>query len=72
MGEYVALSYYNDTEKDITIHPASYKYDELNYRKVLKAGEMREFFLPIGTTPWLKIWEDYGEITLLISYYAEK
>ncbi|MFC4323195.1 hypothetical protein [Litchfieldia salsa] len=52
--------YYNDTGREISIHPAT----ELSGIKcdmtIIQPLEERTFYLPLNTFPWVKMW-DYGE-----------
>jgi len=61
--------YYNDTKRTVRIHPATKSHGtDCNMNDVL-AGEMRMFYLPEGTYPWVKMWDYGGEsgLQLLVS-----
>jgi hypothetical protein len=54
------FAYYNDTNRNVGIHPATIIHGCEVDMEVIKHGEVREFTLPEGTYPWVKMW-DYGD-----------
>lgn len=50
--------YYNDTKKNVSIHPSTESSGTACDMSVIKPFEQREFILPKGTYPWVKQWED--------------
>jgi hypothetical protein len=65
----VKVAYFNDTGRDVSIHPATEIHGTKCEMAVIKPLEERVFFLPEGTYPWMKMW-DYGEnqgLSILIS-----
>lgn len=61
--------YYNDTKRTVRIHPATKSHGtDCNMNEIL-AGEMRMFYLPEGSYPWVKMWDYGGEsgLSLLVS-----
>jgi hypothetical protein len=54
------FSYYNDTQRAVGIHPATKSHGTECEMSIIKHGEIRDFELPEGTYPWVKMW-DYGE-----------
>ncbi|WP_040977781.1 hypothetical protein [Oceanobacillus jeddahense] len=64
--------YYNDTGRRVTVHPATFSHGCIGSREVIKPLEQREFVLPEGTFPWVKMW-DYGTsgLSILISPMQE-
>lgn len=50
--------YFNDTQKDIRIHPATRIHGCQCDMSPIKPYEEREFILPEGTYPWLKQWDN--------------
>jgi len=57
--------YFNDTEREISIHPATKIHGTVCDMEVIKPYEKRVFNLPEGTYPFVKMW-DYGESGLQI------
>ncbi|NUJ17490.1 hypothetical protein FKN04_12980 [Bacillus glycinifermentans] len=57
--------YFNDTGRDIGIHPATKIHGTVCDMEVIKPYEKRVFNLPEDTYPLVKMW-DYGEIGLQI------
>jgi hypothetical protein len=55
------FAFYNDTQKQVHIHPATFKYGcKCTSILPIKHMEYRVFDLPQGTMPMLKVW-DYGD-----------
>lgn len=54
------FKYYNDTERVVYIHPATFIHGCKGDEAPIKPLEERLFILPEGTYPWVKMW-DYGE-----------
>lgn len=50
--------YFNDTKKDVSIHPATETHGVTCDMSVIKPFEEREFELPEGTYAWVKQWEN--------------
>ncbi len=61
LGKFV---YYNDTKKEIKIHPATEIHGAICDMSVIKPFEQREFEIPEGAYVWFKQWEDG---TILVS-----
>ncbi len=61
--------YFNDTKREVNIHPATKMHGTECNMGTIKPLEERTFILPEGTYPWVKMW-DYGEkigLSILIS-----
>lgn len=54
------LIYYNDTGRDVLIHPATYVYGCTADRDIIRPSERCFFTLPEGVTPEIKMC-DYGD-----------
>ena len=54
------FEYFNDTGREIGIHPATREHGTECDMSPIKHLEIRTFYLPDGTYPWVKMW-DYGE-----------
>ncbi|RFU67479.1 hypothetical protein D0469_14590 [Peribacillus saganii] len=52
--------YYNDTNRDVKIHPATKVHGTECDMSVIMPQEERTFYLPADTYAWVKMW-DYGE-----------
>lgn len=52
--------YFNDTDRLVTIHPATFLYGCTGEETSIKPGEQRLFTLPEKTYPWVKM-SDYDE-----------
>ncbi|WP_433957785.1 hypothetical protein [Cytobacillus horneckiae] len=65
--------YFNDTNRNVLIHPATETHGCTVEMTVIKPLEERSFFLPEGTYPWVKMW-DYGEtgLSILVSPRKEQ
>lgn len=66
--------YYNDTNRPVSIHPATIIHGCDVDMTVIKPLEERSFSLPKGTYPWVKMW-DYGEkggLQILVSPHSEE
>lgn len=61
--------YYNDTKRTVVIHTATKSHGTECDMKDIQAGEMRMFYLPEGSFPWVKMWDYGGErgLQLLVS-----
>lgn len=57
--------YYNDTKRNVLIHPATIIQGCKVDLSEIKPYEERVFILPEGTFPWVKMW-DYGDLGLSI------
>lgn len=53
------LKFYNDTKRDVSVHPATVIQGVECDDSVIKPNEIREFILPEGTYGMIKMW-DYG------------
>jgi hypothetical protein len=63
------LKYFNDTGREISIHPGTLASGTKCDINIIKPLEEREFFLPDDTYPWVKMW-DYGPeqgLSILVS-----
>lgn len=63
------FKFYNDTGREVSIHPATENNGINCDMSVIKPLEERTFFLPEKTYPWVKMW-DYGEkkgLSILVS-----
>lgn len=61
--------YYNDTNRVVTIHPATITHGCTVDQSPIEPLEERVFMLPQNTYPWVKMW-DYGEkrgLSILVS-----
>lgn len=67
------FTYYNDTNRIVNIHPATFSHGCTGEINPIKPLEERTFVLPEGTYPWVKMW-DFGEggLSLLISPTVEE
>lgn len=52
--------YFNDTDRLVAIHPATFLYGCTGEETPINPGAQRLFTLPQNTYPWVKMW-DYGE-----------
>lgn len=57
------IIYYNDTGRDVKIHPGIDKEVKFKDTKIIKHQEMIKFTFPKEFTPMLKMW-DYGDLGL--------
>ncbi|RID85317.1 hypothetical protein D1953_10870 [Peribacillus asahii] len=67
------FQYYNDTKRDISIHPGTTLHGCECDTSPIQHGEVRTFILPPGTFPFVKMW-DYGEengLSILVSPIKE-
>ena len=62
------FEFVNDTGRKVGIHPATLENGVKVNTTPIEPLEIREFILPDGTYPWMKLW-DYGErgLSILIS-----
>ncbi|WP_095149340.1 DnaA N-terminal domain-containing protein [Oceanobacillus manasiensis] len=62
------FKYFNDTNRIVKIHAATFSHGTVADSKPIKPLEERTFILPEGTYPWVKMW-DYVEagLTILVS-----
>lgn len=60
------FQYLNDTQRVISIHPATELHGCQCDMSPIKHGELRTFILPEGTYPWVKMWDHGGEYGLCI------
>ena len=63
------FKFYNDTGREVNVHPATEGNGIKCDMTVIKPLEERSFFLPENTYPWVKLW-DYGEkkgLSILVS-----
>ncbi len=61
--------YFNDTGREVSIHPATKIHGTKCDMTTIKPLEERTFHLPKNTYPWVKMW-DYGEergLSILVS-----
>lgn len=61
--------YYNDTGRTVGIHPAMESYGVECNTSTIQHGEVREFLLPEGSVPLMKMWDHQkhgGGLQLLI------
>ena len=68
-GKNLKFVYYNDTGREVSIHPATEIHGTKCDMSPIKPLEMRTFNLPENTYPWVKMW-DYGEkhgLSILVS-----
>lgn len=73
-GENLKFVYYNDTGREVSIHPATELHGTKCDMSTIQHLEMRTFILPENTYPWVKIW-DYGEkrgLSILVSPESEE
>ena|SRR5437763_763818 len=59
------FAYFNDTNRIVSIHPATQIHGCECDMAGIQPQTMREFILPEGTYAWVKMW-DYGERGLQI------
>jgi len=71
MVKKMKFKYFNDTKRDVSIHPATYEYGCKSDKEVICPLEICTFHLPENTYPWVKMW-DYGEEGLSILVIPEK
>ncbi|MDN4493071.1 hypothetical protein [Ureibacillus aquaedulcis] len=65
--------YYNDTGREVGIHPATKEHGTECDMSTILPLEERTFILPNNTYPWVKMW-DYGEehgLSILVSPQQE-
>ena len=63
------FKYFNDTNRIVNIHPATFIHGCTGDSKPINPLEERTFTLPEGSYPWVKMW-DYGEkigLSILVS-----
>lgn len=63
------FEFYNDTGRDVSIHPATETHGTKCDMSTINPFESRTFTLPEATYPWVKMW-DYGEkhgLSILVS-----
>jgi len=67
------FKYYNDTNRIVNIHPATFAHGCTGNQEPIRPLEERTFILPKGTYPWVKMW-DNGEngLSILISPISEE
>lgn len=73
-GENLKFVYYNDTGREVSIHPATEVHGTKCDMSTIQPLEMRTFILPENTYPWVKMW-DYGEadgLSILVSPESEE
>ncbi|QUG43055.1 hypothetical protein KD050_07400 [Psychrobacillus sp. INOP01] len=61
--------YFNDTGREVSIHPATKEHGTKCEMTIIYPSEERTFYLPENTYPWVKMW-DYGErqgLSILVS-----
>lgn len=61
------LVYFNDTGKEINIHPGTFLHGIKTSKAPIKPLEERVFELPDGTYPWIKMWEYQGQLSIFVS-----
>lgn len=73
------VTLFNDTGRDMHIHPATFAHGTVceNHTDIYPV-ETREFEVPDGTEPWIKLWDDLkydqdhkyegSKLTVLVSY----
>lgn len=59
------FKYYNDTNRVVTVHPATFLHGCIGNKDSIQPLEIRTFLLPEGTYPWVKMW-DHQESGLCI------
>lgn len=66
------FQYYNDTNRKVNIHPATFIHGCKGHKEPIQPLEERTFILPDGTYPWVKMW-DHGDggLSILISPMKE-
>lgn len=52
------LTFFNDTQRDIHIHPATESHGTTCDMSPIPPLEERTFTIPSGTQPWVKQWRD--------------
>ncbi|MCM3745360.1 hypothetical protein M3193_14630 [Sporosarcina luteola] len=65
--------YFNDTGREVGIHPATKEHGTECDMSRIKPSDVRTFYLPDGTYPWVKMW-DYGKehgLSILVSPQKE-
>jgi hypothetical protein len=66
----MTFEFFNDTGRVISIHSATEAHGTKGDMEPIQPMSIREFELPEGKTPWIKLW-DYGEerggLQLLVS-----
>ncbi|QHE52767.1 hypothetical protein [Pontibacillus sp. HMF3514] len=63
------FKYYNDTGREVSIHPGTEMNGIRCSMDLIKPHEERTFYLPENTYPWVKMW-DYGDkkgLSILVS-----
>ncbi|MFD2629664.1 DnaA N-terminal domain-containing protein [Oceanobacillus kapialis] len=62
------FTYFNDTNRPVKIHPATFAHGASSENKPIQPLEERTFSLPKGSSPWVKMWGN-GEagLTILVS-----
>lgn len=62
-----AFIFYNDTNREVVVHPGTKMHGCECDMTPIKHLEERVFILPVGTVAWVKMW-DYGRnLTILVS-----
>lgn len=59
--------YFNNTDKLVSIHPATLKHGCEVDLEAIKPGEHRLFLLPEGAYPWLRMFEYSTHFEILVS-----
>lgn len=59
--------YFNDTGKEINIHPGTLSHGTKTSSEPIQPLEERVFELPEGTYPWIKMWDHNGQLSIFVS-----
>jgi len=63
----VKIVYFNDTGKEINIHPGTLSHGTQTSTEPIKPLEERVFELPEGTYPWIMMCEHDGQLSIFVS-----
>lgn len=66
------FKYFNDTKRNISIHPATYTHGCTSDKSVIKPLEICTFELPDDSYPWVKMWDHGGDNGLCILVSPQK
>ena len=61
------IVYFNDTGKEIKIHPGTLSHGTQTSTEPIKPLEERVFELPEGTYPWIMMCEHDGQLSIFVS-----
>ncbi|QHE50873.1 MULTISPECIES: hypothetical protein [Pontibacillus] len=68
------FKYYNDTGRNVSIHPGTKINGTMCSMEHIKPQEERTFHLPENTYPWVKMWDNGKDegLSILVSPQKDK